>query len=60
MAIEKLREYRGQQRQKKLKMDNKWEENDLVFPTLIGIPMDLHNLPKAFNAFLSKAGLPPM
>ena len=35
-----------------------WQENDLIFPSTIGTPLDPHNLYKRFRAALRQAGLP--
>jgi len=38
----------------------RWKDLDLVFPTVIGTPLDPHNLLKEFKQLLEKAGLPRM
>jgi integrase len=37
---------------------NGWEENDLIFPTTIGTPLEHSNLLKTFKRFIQEAGLP--
>ena len=36
----------------------RWQENDLMFPSSIGTPMDPHNLIHRFKQLLEEAGLP--
>jgi integrase len=36
----------------------KWQENDLIFPTRLGTPMHPTSMTKDFNLVLAKAGLP--
>jgi integrase len=37
---------------------NEWQENDLIFPSPIGTPLDSSNVVKAYKRSLEKAGLP--
>lgn len=37
---------------------DRWKENDLIFPSTVGTPLDLCNLLKEFKRVLIKAGLP--
>ena len=60
MTIEKLREHREKQLSEKKETGDRWQENGLIFPTVIGTPMDPHNLLKDFKALLRTAGLPMM
>jgi integrase len=39
---------------------NRWQENDLIFPTTIGTPLDHKRVTKEFKELLQKAGLPEM
>lgn len=59
-TLMKLQEYRERQSLEKESAGDRWKENDLVFPTVIGTPIDPNNLLKDFKAMLQKAGLPPM
>ena len=60
ITIEKLRAYREYQQIEKELASQRWVENDLVFPSTIGTPMEPRNLLKNFNVILMKAGLPKM
>jgi integrase len=46
------------QRQDQEKMNSDWPENDLVFPSTIGTPMEPRNLYRRYKTLLKKAGLP--
>lgn len=35
-----------------------WEDNDLVFPTVIGTPQDIHNARRDLKVFTTKVGFP--
>jgi integrase len=37
---------------------DRWKENDLIFPSSVGTPIDLCNLRKEFKCVLEEAGLP--
>jgi len=50
MTVDKLREHREKQLHEKAEMGGRWQENELIFPTIIGTPMDPHNLLKDFKA----------
>jgi integrase len=43
---------------KKVLVKNKWRENDLVFPTSIGTPMNQSNMLKQYSDVLKAANLP--
>lgn len=60
ITMDKLREHRQRQQVEKKAAGDRWNENDLVFPTVIGTPLDPHNLLKEFKELLKKAGLPVM
>jgi integrase len=57
LLIRKLREHRGRQLEDKLLAGSRWHENDLVFPSSIGTPLEPRNLNRHFDQLLSKAGL---
>jgi integrase len=57
-TIAKLREHMKLQQLEKDFMAGSWKENDLIFPSSIGTPMDQRNLIKIFKEYLKKAGLP--
>ena len=60
ITLEKLQEHREQQELEKAIAIQRWQENNLIFPTTIGTPRDPHNLLKCFKEVLRKAGLPDM
>ncbi len=53
----KLKEHKKRQLELKLSVMDLWKENDLVFSTQIGTPIEPTNLSKAFYYLLDKAGL---
>jgi integrase len=57
-TINKLRSHYQRQRLERLAAGNGWEENDLIFPTTIGTPLEHSNLLKTFKRFIQEAGLP--
>jgi integrase len=57
-AIKRLRLQRGQVVMQKMVNADKWQENDLVFPNLMGNPIDPNNLIKDLRKLLSEAALP--
>lgn len=57
-TLNALRDHQLAQQQQKLIMGDRWQENNLIFPTTRGTPLDLHNLLKDFKEVLRKAGLP--
>jgi integrase len=59
-TLAKLQEHHQRQEQQKLLAGDRWQENDLIFPTIIGTPKDPHNLLKSFKRLLVKACLPVM
>ncbi len=60
MTLQKLKEHQERQLEEKANAGDRWQENDLIFPTVIGTPYDPHNLLKDFKRILQKAGLPVM
>lgn len=54
----KLKEHYKIQQQKKLELKDQWKENDLIFPSSIGTPLDHRNLYREYKALLAEAGLP--
>jgi integrase len=57
-TLEVLQDHRQQQFQETLAAGSRWEENDLIFPSTIGTPMNRDNLRKRFKLLLKLAGLP--
>jgi len=58
-AVEALRRHRNRQDQERMALDaGLWNDNDLVFPTKIGTPLDVANLTYgSFRPLLERAGL---
>jgi integrase len=54
----KLRVHAVFQQQEKCFAGENWRENNLVFPTRIGTPMDPHRLMDSYKHLLKQAGLP--
>jgi integrase len=44
--------------QERIEAGDRWEENDLIFPSSIGTPWDNRNMYKYYKRFLEEAGLP--
>jgi integrase len=58
-AIEALRAHRKAQTEERLRVGPAWQDNDLVFSTAIGTPIDGGDLLRAhFYPLLARAGLP--
>jgi len=57
-AIERLIQQRNQVAMQKMVNASRWQENDLVFPNLMGNPIDPNNLIKEFRKLLTQANLP--
>jgi integrase len=58
VTITHLRTSYERQRLERLSAGERWKENDLIFPSTIGTPMDQQNLSKTFKLFLQTTGLP--
>ena len=57
-TIKKIQAHYERQRLERLVAGNRWEENDLIFPSTIGTPLNQSNLLKSFKRFVQIAGLP--
>ena len=57
-TVEKLQKHFQQQELERQFAADKWQENDLIFPSVIGTPMDNRNMLKVFKELLVQAGLP--
>ncbi|MEV4383117.1 tyrosine-type recombinase/integrase [Streptosporangium sp. NPDC049644] len=57
-CVEALREHRAQQGREREAAGAKWQENDLVFASLVGTPLDSHNVRRAFRKIVKDAGPP--
>ena len=57
-TLDKLREYKNNQLKERILLGEKWQDNDLIFPSPIGTPLDPSNVLKAYKDCLKRAGLP--
>jgi len=57
-TFEKLREHYNRQLVERRKMGDRWQENNLIFPSSVGTPLDQYNLYHNFKGLLQRAGLP--
>ncbi|WP_432571177.1 site-specific integrase [Kineococcus sp. SYSU DK005] len=56
--VDELRRHRQRQLEERLLVASEWEDNDLVFPSRLGTPLDPRNALRAFQAAVTRAGLP--
>jgi integrase len=56
--LQALREHREHQQLQKAFAGHRWQENDLIFPSKIGTPLDTSNLRMDFNRVIARAGVP--
>jgi len=57
-TVDKLREHFNLLQQQRMVASERWQENDLIFPSSIGTPMEPRNLLRDFKSLLNKTGLP--
>ncbi len=58
-TIKKLRDHLNlQNEERKNPPREEWIENDLIFPSIVGTPMNQSNLYKSFKSIIKEAGLP--
>jgi integrase len=57
-TIDKLREHLKLQQEQRLFAGDRWKENDLIFPSTVGTPMEPRNLMRHFKSVLNAGGLP--
>jgi integrase len=58
-AVQALRNHRKRQVEERLKHDGFWQDHGLVFTTLVGTPLNRHNVfSRSFKPLLRRAGLP--
>lgn len=57
-TIEKLREHWIRQLEEKKLASNRWIENDFLFPSTVGTPINQSNLYHSFKSLLQKSDLP--
>lgn len=53
-----LKEHQQRQFREIIKMDQKWQDYDLVFPSTIGTPFNPRNLLRQYRSLLNAAGVP--
>jgi len=58
LTIEKLKKHREIQSKQKTEAGKKWQENDLLFPSTIGTPLDPRNIAKHFENLLKEIKIP--
>jgi len=56
--MEKLQEQIQFQQGERKQAGENWKENDLIFPSVVGTPLDDSNMYKNFKAILKQANLP--
>ena len=56
-VMQELRKHRIWQNQERLKLGAAWHQNDLVFPSEIGTPLNPPNVTRHFKRILKKAGI---
>jgi integrase len=60
-AVDALRRHRTLQLEERLKLGAAWNEQDIVFPNMVGNPMECIDLRRRyFRPLIQRAGLPPI
>ena len=57
-TLEKLREHYNKQQLARQFAGERWHEDDLIFTSTIGTPLDLRNVVREYKEILKQAGLP--
>lgn len=57
-TLDRLREHREAQYQKRIQVGDLWQDFDLIFTSPIGTPLDQSKVSKVYKECLSKTGLP--
>ncbi len=57
-TLEVLQAHKERQEQQKALMGSRWKDNNLIFPSSVGTPLNKSNMRKDFNRILEEAGLP--
>jgi integrase len=57
-CVEALKTHQEQQRKDKKAAGEKWQGHGLVFASLVGTPLDAHNVRRAFRKIVKDAGMP--
>jgi len=56
--LDELRAHRQRQEAEIVRVGKKWDDNDLIFPSSFGTPINPRNLVRDFKKFLKRASLP--
>ena len=59
-VVAALREHRRTQDERRAALGTVWADNDLVFPSEVGTPVNARNLDREFRRFIERAGVPPI
>lgn len=57
-TVEVLQNHKVRQKQEKFNQGEKWREQNLVFPSNVGTPIDSGNLSRGFHELAKRAGVP--
>lgn len=57
-TIERLREHQDLAQKERVKAGIRWQENNIIFPSKVGTPLDQRNLHRDFKSLIKVAGLP--
>ena len=57
-ALEALKHHSKRQAQEMMRADTLYQDQGLVFPSMVGTPLSRRNLTRSFKALLRRAGLP--
>jgi integrase len=58
VTIQKLREQFDRVQEERRAVGERWQENDLMFPSTVGTPINQMNLYRSFKGFIREVGLP--
>ncbi|MED7932011.1 site-specific integrase [Nonomuraea sp. LP-02] len=58
-CVDALKLHRERQDVAKKAAGDRWQDNDLVFASMVGMELDAHNVRRSFQGVLKKAGLDP-
>ncbi len=58
LAVRELKAHRVRQNEERLKLGSLWEDNDLVFASSVGTPLEEAHLSRSYGAALKKAEIP--
>lgn len=57
-TLERLAAHRSRQELIKATMGDRWEENELIFPSTVGTPLSCENMLREYKRLLAEIGLP--